>query len=186
MRPRLSRGILRLFGWKVVGEVPDVGKFVVIGAPHTSNWDFPIAMLAARVLRVRISWIGKVGLFRWPFGPLMRWLGGLPAQRTGSEGLVASMAERFAEADRLVLAIAPEGTRKAVPHWKSGFYRIARASGVPILPVAIDGAAKEVRVGGLLTTTGVVSRDMDRFRAFFGGVRGIKIEGEGTVRLEIE
>ena len=186
MISRLSRFLLRIFGWKVVGDPPDLPKFVAIGAPHTSNWDFPLALLTARVARLRISWIGKAGIFRFPFGGLMRWLGGIPAQRTGSEGLVEAMAERFAAADRLVLAIAPEGTRKAVPHWRSGFYRIAHGSGVPILPVAIDGVSKEVRFGHLVMPTGSVAEDMDRLRAFFGGVQGIKPAGQGPVRLEEE
>lgn len=186
MTPRLSRWILRLFGWKVVGEVPDISKFVVIGAPHTSNWDFPIGLLAARVLGIRISWIGKAGLFRHPWGPLMQWLGGIPTQRTGSEGLVALMAERFAEADRLVLVIAPEGTRKAAPFWRSGFYRIALGAGVPIVPAAVDAGRKEIRIGGSVSVTGDVRADMDRMRQFFEGSRGIKPKGQGPVRLEAE
>jgi len=183
---RFSRFLLRIFGWKVVGDLPDLPKLVVTGAPHTSNWDFPLALLAARILRVKISWIGKAGLFRFPFGPLMRWLGGIPAQRTGSEGLVTSMAESFAAADRLVLAIAPEGTRRPVPYWKSGFYRIAYAAGVPVVPVAIDGVSRKIRVGHAVMPTGRVSEDMDRLRAFFGGVQGIKPDGQGPVRLEEE
>jgi hypothetical protein len=138
MRVCLASFILRLFGWKFVGFVPDPPKLVVIGAPHTSNWDFPLGPLAARVAQTRISWIGKAGLFRFPWGPLMRWLGGIPAQRTGSEGLVEAMAERFAKANSMVVAIAPEGTRRAVSHWRSGFYRIAHAAGVPVVSVALD------------------------------------------------
>jgi 1-acyl-sn-glycerol-3-phosphate acyltransferase len=186
MSARPSAGILRLFGWKVVGDFPDLPKLVIIGAPHTSNWDFPLAMLAARVAGIRISWIGKAGLFRFPWGPLMRWLGGIPAQRTGSEGLVGAMAERFAEVDRLMLAIAPEGTRRAVPHWRSGFYRIAFAAGVPVVPVALDAVLREVRIGHAVMPTGRVKEDMDRLRAFYEGVQGIKREGQGPVRLEEE
>jgi len=166
--------------------MPDLPKLVVIGGPHTSNWDFPLALLTARVVRIRISWIGKASLFRFPFGGLMRRLGGIPAHRTGSEGLVGAMAARFAERDRLVLAIAPEGTRKAVPHWRSGFYHIAYAAGVPVVPVAIDGVAREVRIGHAVMPTGRVKEDMDRLRAFFDGVQGIKPEGQGPIRLEEE
>jgi 1-acyl-sn-glycerol-3-phosphate acyltransferase len=182
----VSRFILSVFGWKVVGDVPDLPKLVIIGAPHTSNWDFPLAMLAARVAGIRISWIGKAGLFRFPIGGFMRWLGGIPAQRSGSEGLVGAMAERFAGADRLILAIAPEGTRRAVPYWKSGFYRIAFAAGVPVVPVALDAVLREVRIGHAVMPTGRMNEDMDHLRTFFEGVQGIKPEGQGPVRLEEE
>ena len=185
-RGSVSRFLLRLFGWRVVGRLPDVRKFVVVGAPHTSNWDFPIGLLAARVLGIKISWIGKAGLFRFPWGPLMRWLGGIPAQRTGSEGLVAAMEQRFAAADQLTLVIAPEGTRKAAPFWRSGFYRIAEAAGVLIVPVALDAERKQVRVGAAVTPTGDRRADMDRLREFFAGVEGIKPEGVGPIRLEAE
>ncbi|MDX1449837.1 MAG: lysophospholipid acyltransferase family protein [Acidimicrobiia bacterium] len=186
MISRFSRFVLRIFGWRVVGDPPDLPKFVAIGAPHTSNWDFPLALLTARVARLKISWIGKAGIFRFPFGGLMRWLGGIPVHRTGREGLVGTMAERFAEADRLVLAIAPEGTRRAVPYWRSGFYHIAHGAGVPILPVAIDAVGKEVRFGHVVMPTGRVREDMDRLRAFFDGVQGVKPAGQGPVRLEEE
>lgn len=182
----MSRFILRLFGWSVAGELPATPKWVVVGAPHTSNWDFPLAMLAARAFRIRISWIGKAGLFRFPFGWFMRWLGGIPAERTGHDGLVSVMAAQFAEVDRLVLAIAPEGTRKAVPHWRSGFYRIARGSGVPIVPAVIDADRKEVRLGDPHLPTGDIRADMDRLRAFYEGARGIKPAGHGPVRLAEE
>jgi 1-acyl-sn-glycerol-3-phosphate acyltransferase len=177
---------MRLFGWKVVGRLPDVPKFVAIGAPHTSNWDFPLALLTARVLKVRIRWIGKAGIFRFPWGLLMRWLGGIPSERTGSEGLVAAMSRAFAESDRMVLAIAPEGTRKAVPYWKSGFYRIAHGVGVPIVPVLIDGAKRELRVGEPLMPTGEVRADMDRLREFYSGAVGVKPGGIGPVVLQDE
>lgn len=186
MTRAISRRILSLFGWKVVGDFPDLPKLVIIGAPHTSNWDFPLAMLAAPVAGIRISWIGKAGLFRFPFGGFMRWLGGIPAHRTGREGLVGAMAERFARVDHLKLAIAPEGTRRVVPHWRSGFYRIAFAAGVPVVPVALDGVVREVRIGHAVMPTGRVKEDMDRLRAFYDGVQGIKPEGHGPVRLEEE
>jgi hypothetical protein len=96
------------------------------------------------------------------------------------------MAERFAEVDRLMLAIAPEGTRRAVPHWRSGFYRIAFAAGVPVVPVALDAVLREVRIGHAVMPTGRVKEDMDRLRAFYEGVQGIKREGQGPVRLKEE
>jgi len=131
-------GILRLGRWKTVGEVPPLPKMVIIGAPHTSNWDFPIGMLAARALGVKIRFLGKHTLFRPPFGWFFRMLGGIPVDRSRPGGIIGQIGEAFASTDRLTMVIAPEGTRSHRPYWKSGFYEIARAAGVPVVLARID------------------------------------------------
>jgi 1-acyl-sn-glycerol-3-phosphate acyltransferase len=144
--PRRRYGVLRwigrswlgLAGWRVEGELPDVGRCVAAVAPHSSNWDFVHAVAVVFALDLRVSFIGKHSLFRGPLGRFMRWLGGLPVDRSRPNGLVDDMVSAFARHDALWLGIAPEGTRSRVDGFKSGFYRIALGAGVPILPAALN------------------------------------------------
>jgi len=183
---RISRGILRIFGWRVVGVVPPIDKMIVIGAPHTSNWDFPLALLTASALRIKIRWLGKHSLFKWPVRWLMRLLGGIPVDRNHPGGVVGDARQAFETENRLVLAIAPEGTRSPQERWKSGFYRIARSAGVPVLLAAFDGARKEVRIGPAIDLSDDARRDMDRIRAFYEEIRGVKEGNESQMRLAEE
>ena len=180
------RAVLRIGRWRIIGDVPPHPKMVIIGAPHTSNWDFPIGMLAARALGVKVRFLGKHTLFRAPFGWFFRWLGGIPVDRSRPGGIIGQIGEAFAAADRLTMVIAPEGTRSFRLYWKSGFYEIARAAAVPIVLACLDGERRQVRIGPTLETTGNVRADMDRIRTFYAGVRGIKPEQAGTVRLKVE
>lgn len=172
--------------WGVVGEVPPLRKMVIIGAHHTSNWDFVIGMLAARALGVKIRFLGKHTLFRPPFGWFFRMLGGIPVDRSRPGGIIGQIATAFSKADDMVLVIAPEGTRSHRPYWKSGFYEIARATGSPIVLAALDADTRRVRVGPTIETTSDVRADMDRIRAFYAPYHGIKPERAGRVRLKVE
>lgn len=180
------RGLLALGRWGVVGEVPPHRKMVIIGAPHTSNWDFVVGVLAAKTLRIRFRFLGKHTLFRPPFGWFFRILGGIPVDRSHPGGVIPQSAAAFGAADDLILVLAPEGTRSPQPYWKSGFYEIARSAAVPVVLVAIDGGARRVRVGPSITITGNVTADMDRIREFYAPYRGIKPEKAGRVRLKAE
>lgn len=142
---------LRFTGWRVEGELPDVARVVVAVAPHSSGWDFVHAVAAVFALRLRVSFIGKHTLFRGPLGGFMRWLGGEPVDRSNPEGLADDVARRMRAAPSMWLGLAPEGTRAAGAPFKSGFYRIAAAAGVPILPVFIDYRRR--RIGVLPTVT---------------------------------
>ena len=186
MRQRLGRWALRLFGWRIVGELPTTGTYVVIGAPHTSNWDFPLGLAAAAAFGVRISWLGKETLFRWPFGGLMRWLGGVPVRRGRSEGVVEQAVDALIAADSLILAITPEGTRGRTSFWMSGFYHIAAAAAVPIHLVCFDRPTRRVAAGPAIDPSGDVGRDMDLIRAFYAGTQGIRPDNAGVVRLREE
>src|SRR5690349_18985366 len=124
----LGRSMLRVLGWRVEGEVPDVPKAVMVAAPHTSNWDGAITLATALALRLHLHWMGKESLFRWPFRRLMLWMGGIPVRRGTKGGLVQSTAGVFAQQEKFLLVVSPEGTRSATREWKSGFYQIALAA----------------------------------------------------------
>ena len=169
----------------MVGEFPRTGcqRCVLLAAPHTSNWDLPLMLAFAMAFELQVSWMGKVTLFRGPFGRVMRWLGGIPVLRGGRDGQVETMAKRFAEQERLVLLIAPEGTRARAEHWKSGFYRIALRAGVPIVPAYLDYGTRTAGFGPPLVPSGSLRADMDRLRAVYAGKRGLFRGAFGPVRL---
>jgi len=158
---------LALLGFRFEGSVPDVSRLVMIVAPHTSNWDFLVGLFAKLALGLRARFIGKHTLFRGPFGSFLRWLGGIPVDRNAPGGIVESAIEALQTADKLYLVIAPEGTRKKVPAWRSGFYRIARGAGVPILPVAFDYRKRRVFFAPLVDPSGDYEADLPALRSCF-------------------
>lgn len=171
LRAAFGRLVLRLLGWRVEGALPDLPKFLIIAAPHSSNWDFPIGIAAVFVLRLDIHFVGKAELFRGPLGVLMRRLGGLPVDRHRPEGVVEQLVAKFAQRRTLLLAMAPEGTRKPVQRWKSGFYRVALGAGVPIVPGYFDNARKRVGFGPLFVPTGDAEADIAKLRAFYAELK---------------
>lgn len=169
---RFARMIMGLFGWTVVGTLPNTRKFIVVGAPHTSNLDWFIVMGAAFVLGVRISWMAKHSLFKKPMGGIMRWLGGVPIDRRQAQGTVGSAVQQFNERDELILCITPEGTRARVQgQWKKGFYYIAEGANVPILAAAFDYGNKCVRFGPTFKPSGNVEADLPIIVSYFEGVK---------------
>jgi len=182
----IGRLVLTLLGWKVEGEIPPGGKFLLIGAPHTSNWDFPVGIAVTYLLRVRITWVGKHTLFQWPHGGIMRWLGWIGVDRSNPAGVAEQLAQQLQAADRMVLAITPDGTRGRREYWKSGFYRIARAAGVPLLCGSLDFSSKTARVGLCFMPTGNIPADMERIRAFYADVSGANPENHTPIRLREE
>jgi 1-acyl-sn-glycerol-3-phosphate acyltransferase len=167
-----GRFALRLLGWRVEGEVPDLPKFVIAVAPHTSNWDFVVGAAAMFALDLRLSFLGKHTLFRGPLAPVMRWMGGIAVDRSSPHGVVGDAVAAFAQSERRLLAIAPQGTRSPVPHFKSGFLHIARGAGVPVMLATLDYGARVVRLG----PTSAVGEDLEseraRIEAFFAPIRG--------------
>lgn len=160
----LGRSLLRLGGWHVERQLPDEPRFVLIVAPHTSNWDFIIGVLAMLAVGIRLNWLGKHTVFRFPIAGILRWLGGEPVDRRTHHGLVEAHIHGFQTRPQWVLAIAPEGTRKRVEHWKTGFYQIAAGAGVPILTVAFDYPRRVVDLGTLFRPTGDQEADMRAIR----------------------
>jgi len=163
---------MRALGWRLEGRFPDLPKFVIIVAPHTSNWDFPVGIAAKMALRLQVTFLAKNSLFRFPLGILMRGFGGMPVDRSASNDLVKGIVSEFARRDHLVLVIAPEGTRKKVERWRTGFYHIARGANVPIVPVALDWGTRTVRIGKPVQPTGEVERDIAGLQAWYADSRG--------------
>ena len=173
-------------GWTVEGELPRVPKAILIAAPHTTAWDGPFMLAVAWVFRLKLNWIAKHTLFVGWQGPVLRWLGALPIDRRAPQGQVADVAQRIREADGIILAIAPEGTRAQTELWKSGFYHIAREAQVPILCGFLDYRRKVGGVGPAFIPTGDIEADMDRIRAFYRGITGMKPDGFAEPRLREE
>lgn len=169
---RAARLILGLAGWRTEGRLPLIPKFVLVGAPHTSNWDLPFTLLIAFALRARIHWLGKTAIFHRPFKGFFQWLGGIPVERSQADNLVEQSIQQFQRNDQLILTIAPAGTRKRVNKWKSGFYRIACGAGVPIVLGFLDYRRKVGGIGPVVYPTGNIAADMKTIRAFYDGVTG--------------
>ena len=168
----LGRLALRLWGWKIRGELPNVPKVVFVCAPHTSNVDGLVAAAVAMALKVRIKLMAKHTLFKPPFGGFMRWLGGLPIDRGAAGSVVDASVAKFAEYDQLWVGVAPEGTRHGTDQWKTGFYRIAEKAGIPITLAVMDYGRREVRFPLTLMPTGDLAADMAKIMACFKGVVG--------------
>jgi len=172
----LALGILKLSGWHARGEELERQRFVLIGAPHTSNWDFPLMLLVVLKLRLKVFWMGKHTLFPWGFGWLMKWLGGIPINRSASHNVVSQTVQNYVEYDDLIVLIPPEGTRSKVDNWKTGFYHIANNANVPILLGYVDADKKEAGIADFFHPTGDIDADMRAIRAFYADKKGLNAE----------
>lgn len=180
---RAAMQLLRLLGWTLDVVEPAAPKGVVIVYPHTSNWDFVVGYLAKVAARLPLRWVGKDALFRWPFGGLFRRMGGIPVRRGARAGIIAELAQEFARRDRLWIAIAPEGTRSWTDHWKSGFYHLALAAGVPLGLATIDWGRRRIEFRSTIELTGDPEADLTTLRAFYAGVRGRRPERASQIRF---
>jgi len=165
---------MRLAGWRVDGELPDLSKFVLIGAPHTSNWDFVLFLGVIFTLRAEARYMGKAELFVFPIGWFFRYTGGYPVDRKKPTGLVEQMIHAIEQEDKFILVIAPEGTRHYVKDWKRGFYHIAKGAGIPIVMAQVHGKQKTVRIlKDVFHPTDDMEADMKEIKGKFEGVVGI-------------
>ena len=168
---RLIRRLLLIWfkrsGWTIAGTLPPDPKFVIMGASHTSNWDFLVFLGAVQALGRKVHFIGKHSLFRWPLGGFMRALGGIPVDRTARQDLVSQVVAEFGAHDQLILVIAPEGTRSRTDKWKTGFYQIALKAGVPIVAAGPDFPTKRGVFGPVIRPTGDYAEDLKPAFAFF-------------------
>lgn len=166
----LGRAFLALLGWRVEGEIPDLPKFVVAVAPHTSNWDFVVGAAAMFALDLRLSFLAKHSLFRGPFVPVLRWMGAIPVDRSSPHGVVGASIDAFVRSERRVLALAPEGTRHGPSQFRTGFLHIARGAGVPIVLAALDYGTRTVRLGPTLRPGEDLEAERARLEAYFARV----------------
>ncbi|CAM2959400.1 acyltransferase [Legionella steigerwaltii] len=169
---KLGRFILKLFGWKVVGALPQDKKYLVVVAPHTSNWDFLVGLFARFSVGVKINFLAKNQLFFFPLGLLLRALGGAPVDRSKKSKTVEQVVDIFRSRDEFKLAITPEGTRGPVTRWKEGFYHIACQAGLPIVMVGPDYASKELRIHEKFQPSGDIDSDFPKILDFFRTIRG--------------
>ncbi|MCL1077133.1 acyltransferase [Parashewanella spongiae] len=172
MLTRFSFWLFHQLGWSFKGTRPTAKKYVMIAAPHTSNWDFVIGILARTALGEKIHFLGKHTLFIPPWGWLFRAIGGSPVDRRKNNNLVDTAVTIFNQRDEYKLALAPEGTRKAVTHWKMGFYRIAHKANVPIVCIGFDFENKKIVFADAIQTTGNIERDMSMVYAFYQNIKG--------------
>tara|TARA_R110002110_G_scaffold415561_1_gene650742 strand:+ start:40272 stop:40877 length:606 start_codon:yes stop_codon:yes gene_type:complete len=186
MKKRLARWLLKLAGWQLEGARPEHDRYVLIAAPHTSNWDFPYMLAFAAAFEIKVTWMAKHSLFVGPMGWFMRAMGGMPIIRHKNSNVVDSMVEAFRTTSALVLVVPTEGTRDKTEFWKSGFYHIARQANVPIVPSFLDFGRKVGGFGPAVITSGEVTLDMQRLRDFYAGMRGKFPDQFGPVRLKEE
>ena len=163
---------LKIFGWRRAGQLPEIPRYVMIAAPHTSNWDMPVTLALAFAFRVKVYWMGKEAMFRWPFRSIMRWLGGIPIDRSKTNNIVDQSIAAFRESKELVMIIPPEGTRKSVRYWKTGFYHIACGAHVPVVLGFLDFAHKTGGIGPVVWPSGDINADMKIIQTFYAGITG--------------
>jgi 1-acyl-sn-glycerol-3-phosphate acyltransferase len=186
VKQRLARWLLKVLGWRIEGSRPVTDRYVLIAAPHTSNWDLPLMLAFGAAFDMKIRWMAKHNLFHPPLGWLMRSLGGMPIFRHETRNVVDEMADAFDTNDQLILVVPTEGTRERTEYWKSGFYHIARKAGVPIVPSYLDFGEKRGGFGPALQPTGDVGSDMQYFRDFYRDMTGKFPQKFGPVRLKEE
>lgn len=186
VRKLVGNLFLRAQGWTPYGEAPSDSQYVLVCAPHTSNWDFVYLVAASWVFGTRLNWLGKHTLFEGWKGKLLLAMGGVPVDRRSPQNLVDQMVDRFATGEPLYLAIPPSGTRSYRDYWKSGFYHIAQQANVPIVLGLLDFKTKRTGYGPRLVPSGDVSADMDKIREFYFGVEGKFPEKQSRIRLRAE
>lgn len=180
----LSKIILKVAGWHVDVTLPAEKKFVMIGAPHTTNWDLPVGLLCFWSAPIRITWVGKKQLFIGPFNYLFRALGGIPVDRSVHTGFIGQIAQQFDNRDEMILGLTPEGTRSRTDYWKTGFYYIALEAKVPICLAYVDYPSRTIGFGKMITPSGDIDRDFEQIKLFYKNKRGKYPEKQGPIRIK--
>jgi 1-acyl-sn-glycerol-3-phosphate acyltransferase len=183
MLATLSRFVLRTLGWTLEINLPPDKKYVLVGAPHTSNWDLPLGLLYMSAVGLRFSWAGKHTIFKGPIGTVLRSVGGIPVDRRIRSGFIKQMTDLFDSRETMILAITPEGTRSKVPYWKTGFYYIALNAKVPITLGYLDYKEKKLGMGYSFLPSGDIEKDMKIVRAFYRGKTGRHPEQQGEIAI---
>jgi 1-acyl-sn-glycerol-3-phosphate acyltransferase len=187
MMSLIARGLLGLYGWKVVGVIPEgLKRCVLIGAPHTSNWDFPVTILAGFALKMKVRWLGKDSLFNGVPGLFCQVTGGIPIDRSGAKDTVNQVVGVFKNHEKIFLTLSPEGTRGKTEFWRSGFYHIAKGAQVPILLGFVDYKHKVAGIGKVFAPAGNLLDDMKEIREFYSTVNAKYPDQVSPVRLKEE
>ncbi len=182
----LATAALEARSWKLSLDFPPLPSYVLVAAPHTSNWDFVYFLLFKFSTGIHLHWIGKESLFRFPFGLVMSRLGGIPIDRSSRNNYVAQMVDQFRRGEQFIVLIAPEGTRSKAQYWKTGFYYIALGAGVPVSLGFIDYASKRIGFGPYFFPTGDIQSDFRGIRSFYAGKTGKYPDSQGEIRLLAE
>lgn len=170
---KIGRFGINISGWTIKGNVPDEERIVLIAAPHTSNWDFVLAMLVIFGLNIKLRWLGKHSIFKPGFKNFFEWLGGIPVYRDNPSTLIESIVDIVKKEKSIVIAMTPEGTRKKVKRWKTGFLRIAKQTQSKILLISIDATTKSIEIGKIFNPTGDNEEDLAFIQKYYSSFRGI-------------
>ena len=170
---KIARFGINISGWTINGKVPDEERIVIIAAPHTSNWDFILAMLAIFGLNIKVRWLGKHSIFKPGFKKFFEWLGGIPVYRDNPSSLIENVVNIVKKERSIVIAMTPEGTRKKVKRWKTGFLRIAKQTHSKILLISIDAPTKSIEIGNIFNPTGNSEEDLAYIQKYYSTFRGI-------------
>ena len=170
---KIARFGINISGWTIKGMVPDEERIVIIAAPHTSNWDFVLAMLAIFGLNIKLRWLGKHSIFKPGFKNFFKWLGGIPVYRDNPSNLIDNVVKIVKREKSIVIAMTPEGTRKKVKRWKTGFLRIAKQTQSKILLISIDAPTKSIEIGKIFNPTGNSEDDLAFIQKYYSSFRGI-------------
>lgn len=168
----LGRTVLQISGWKIEGEIPDRDRLIICGAPHTSNWDFVFGMAALLAMNARVHWMGKDSIFKPGVRWFMKWLGGIPIDRANPQGIVENIAQMVREEHGVVILVTPEGTRKKVERWKTGFLRIAQATDSTVLLAAIDFPSRRIVLDRTFQPSGDHERDIQEIKQYYSQFKG--------------
>ncbi len=175
---------LNIFGWKIINNIPDAKRYVIIAAPHTSNWDFPLGIFYILSSGVPFRYMGKDALFKWPQKYLFQALGGFPVDRNNQTKFTTKMAQYINSQDKVALALAPEGTRSNSKYWRTGFYYIALEAKVPVALAVLDYGKREVGIKDMFVPTGNIEADMEIIREFYQDIKGKHPKKQGPIQLK--
>lgn len=175
--------LMKILGWKIYGQTPAISKYVLVWAPHTTNWDVFYGILLAYTLKVDVQYMAKEELCKGPFGPVMKWLAAIPIDRSKANNTVEATIQLFKENDKLIIAIPPEGTRSKAKAWKTGFYYIAHGAGVPIILAFADYKRKIGGIGPSIIPSGDIEADMEIIREFYANISGKYTEQTSPIVL---
>jgi len=181
----ISLTLLKLLGWQLDVQLPKTSRYVLIGYPHTSNWDFVLGMLAKWSMNMPLNWVAKHSMFWGPFKPMFIAMGGVPLNREKTSGFIQKNIELFEQREHFVLGIMPEGTRSKTDRWKTGFYYIANGANVPIALAYLDYKNKKLGIGKVIETSGDIEADFEIIKAFYQDKTGYRPENQSDMKIVI-